>query len=223
MVSEHRVNYVHQMQQQDTKILNTRSCYKDQIIAEMSGMEQNKQEGWHRLQHVMGISQSLPQSVGRLLRKAEILRNNLPIAPLLYARKPSPISQFTSQTPSALKKTSGCPRGLTPTFIPMSSWPMLILVLFKALIASTLPTPHIASSPLFTCLDSILYIPHPPVLLGGYSMVSSHATPFSIHHQPSVIFRVLKIYIHLLPSLVPSRHPATQCSSQPPYTTMLCP
>jgi hypothetical protein len=49
---------------------------------------------------------------------------------------------------------------MTPTFIPMSSWPMLILVLFKALIASTLLTPHIASSP-FTCLDSILYTPHP--------------------------------------------------------------
>jgi hypothetical protein len=44
----------------------------------------------------------------------------------------------------------------------MSSWPMLTLVLYKALIASTLLIPHIASSPLFTCTDSILYIPHPP-------------------------------------------------------------
>lgn len=39
---------------------------------------------------------------------------------------------------------------------------MLVLVLFKALIASTLLTPHIASWPLFTCLDSILYTPQPP-------------------------------------------------------------
>jgi hypothetical protein len=45
------------MQQQGTKILTTRSRYKDQIVAETSGMEQNKQEGWHRLQHVMGTSQ----------------------------------------------------------------------------------------------------------------------------------------------------------------------
>lgn len=39
MVAEHRVNYGHQMQQQDTKILSTRSCCKDELIAEMSGME----------------------------------------------------------------------------------------------------------------------------------------------------------------------------------------
>jgi len=142
---QHRVNYEHQMQQQDTKILTTRSCYKDQLIAETSGMEQNKQEGWPGLQHVMGTSQSLPQSVGCLLRMAEILRNNLPIAQLSYACSPSSISLFTSQTFNALKNTSGCPQCLTPTFIPMSSWPMLILVLFKALIASTLLTPHNAS------------------------------------------------------------------------------
>lgn len=98
----------------------------------------------------------------------------------------------------------------------MSSWPILILLLLKALIVSTLLTLHIASSPLFTCLDT-------PVILRGYSVVSSHVTPFSIHHYPLVIFRVLKIYIYLLPSLVTSQHPATQSSSQPPYTTMLCP
>lgn len=203
MMPEHRVNYEHQMQQ-DTKILATRSCYKDQLIAEMSGMEQNKQERWPELQHIMRTSQSLPQRVGCLLRMAEILRNNLPKALLLYACSPSPTSLFSSQTPSVLKNTSGCPHSLTPTFIPMSSWPMLILVLFEALIASTFLTPHITCSPLFTCLDSILYILHPPGILRGYSMVLSHATPFSIHHQPSVIFRVLKIYSHLLLSLVPS-------------------
>ena len=45
-----------------------------------------------------------------------------------------------------------------------------------------------------------------------------------LHPPPTLSnFRVLKIYIHLLPSLVPIQHPATQSSSQPPYTTMLCP
>jgi len=139
------------MQQQDTKILTTRSCYKDQFIAVTSGMKQNKQEGWPGLQHVMGTPQPLPQSVVCLLAMAEILRNNLPTASLLHACSPSPISLFTSQNPN----TSGCPQSLPSSFIPMSSWPMLILVLLKDLTASILLTPHIASSPLFTCLDSI--------------------------------------------------------------------
>lgn len=70
MLPEHRVKYKHQMQQQDTKILTTRSCYQDQLITETSGMEQNKLEGQPGLQHVMGTSQSLHQSVGCLLRMA---------------------------------------------------------------------------------------------------------------------------------------------------------
>jgi hypothetical protein len=63
---------------------------------EKSGMIQNKEEGCPELQHVMRTSQSLPQSVGYLLRMAKILRNNLPIAPLMYACSPSFISLFTS-------------------------------------------------------------------------------------------------------------------------------
>jgi hypothetical protein len=39
MVAEHRVDYELQMQQQDTKILTTRSCYKDQLIPETSKMK----------------------------------------------------------------------------------------------------------------------------------------------------------------------------------------
>ena len=64
---------------------------------------------------------------------------------------------------------------------------------------------------------------HPPTPL---ILVSTHATLFSIHHQPSVLFRALTIYIQLLqllPSLVPSQHPATHSSSWPLHTTMLCP
>lgn len=38
MVAERRVNYRHQMQQQDTRILSTRSCYKD----EWNGIPANK-------------------------------------------------------------------------------------------------------------------------------------------------------------------------------------
>jgi len=219
MVPEHRVNYEHQMQQQDTKILTTRSCYKNQFIAVTSGMEQNKQEGWPGLQHVMGTPQSLPQSVVCLLGMAEILRNNLPIASLLHACSPSPISLFTSQTPNALKNTSGCPEPAIQLYPH---------VLLANAYSGPFQRPYCFNSPysshrFFTSLHMSGQHPPTPVILRGYSMVSSHATPFSIHHQPSVIVRVLKIYIHLLPSLVPSQHPATQSSYQPPNTTMLCP
>lgn len=81
---------------------------------------------------------------------------------------------------------------------------MLILVLFKALIASTLLTPHISSSSFIHMSGQHPIHPPSPVILRGYSIMSSHSTPFSIHHQPSVNFTVLKIYIHLHPSLVPS-------------------